>query len=140
MYSASLFNAGKISAASELQSVFKAFIFDAVAGTSSADLTDAVLKIDKDSDGAIKLHVELGSVMLQFKSSILVETKQTFLIFGRHWVVPLFDGSGFQYRRDDDDGGTAAVVASDWRHKGGGGRRCLWGRREDADSIGERNM
>ncbi|KAG5528813.1 hypothetical protein RHGRI_029465 [Rhododendron griersonianum] len=46
----------------------------------------------------------LGSVMLQFKSSILVETKQTFLIFGKNWVVPLFDGSGFRYQRDGSNG------------------------------------
>ncbi|KAG5516676.1 hypothetical protein RHGRI_037425 [Rhododendron griersonianum] len=50
-----MFNAGKISV-SDLQSVLKALIFDAVAGTSSADLTDAVSKIDKDGDGAIELH------------------------------------------------------------------------------------
>ncbi|KAF7151832.1 hypothetical protein RHSIM_Rhsim02G0038100 [Rhododendron simsii] len=49
------YSAGKISV-SELRSVFKALIFGAVAGTSSTDLTDAVLKIDKDGDGAIKLH------------------------------------------------------------------------------------
>ncbi|KAG5534674.1 hypothetical protein RHGRI_022713 [Rhododendron griersonianum] len=50
-----MFNAGKISV-SELWSVFKALIFDAVAGMSSADLTEAVSKIDKDGDGAIELH------------------------------------------------------------------------------------
>ncbi|KAI8526674.1 hypothetical protein RHMOL_Rhmol12G0014000 [Rhododendron molle] len=55
MYSTSLFNAGKISV-SELWSIFKALIFDAVAGMSSADLTDAVSKIDKDGDGAIELQ------------------------------------------------------------------------------------
>ncbi|KAF7129547.1 hypothetical protein RHSIM_Rhsim10G0052300 [Rhododendron simsii] len=39
---------------SELSSVFKALSFDA--GTSSADLTDAVTGIDKDGNGSIDLH------------------------------------------------------------------------------------